>query len=64
MSKVSKQLKAILEYIWLTTAILAIGIATYETYQTSFKSAVPFYAFFFLALFFYTSRRKERLKNN
>ncbi len=64
MSKVSKQLKTILEYIWLTTAIISIGIASYETYQTSLKSAVPFFAFFFLALFFYVSRRKERIKNN
>jgi len=64
MNKISKQLKTILEYIWLTTAIIAIGIAIYDTFINSFKNAIPFYAFFFLALFFYTSRRKERLNSN
>lgn len=64
MNKVSKQLKIILEYIWLTTAIIALGISVYETFSNSFKNAIPFYAFFFLAMFFYSSRRRERLNSN
>lgn len=64
MNKVSDTLKKILEYLWLAIAIISLAIAAFETITNSFKQALPFYAFIFIALFFFTTRRRQRLKNH
>lgn len=61
MSNVLKSLKHILEIIWLFAGIACLGIAIYENTKGSFKTAIPFYLFCAFSLFFYFSRRKERL---
>jgi len=61
MSNVLKTLKHALEIIWLFAAIACLGIAIYETMQTGIKSALPFYLFCAFSLFFYFSRRKDRV---
>lgn len=63
MNKVARQLKKILEYVWLTTAIISLGFAVYDSIINSIQNAIPFYAFFFVGLFFYSTRRNQRLKN-
>jgi hypothetical protein len=61
MSKLLNTLKHTLEIIWLLVAIACIGLAIFENIKVGFKQALPFYAFSAVSLFFYTSRRKERI---
>lgn len=61
MSKTINTLKIILEYVWLAVAAISIFIGVRENIIHDFKSALPFYLFAFIALFFFSSRRKNRI---
>jgi len=62
MSKILRTLKHTLELIWLLVSIASLGIGIFENIKEEFRSALPFYIFCAVALFFYTSRRKERIQ--
>lgn len=61
-NKVSKILRQILENLWLVVAILALGIAIKETLNVGFKNSLMYYAFVVVAVFFYFTRRNQRIK--
>ncbi|HAM98602.1 MAG TPA: hypothetical protein DCQ26_08305 [Marinilabiliales bacterium] len=59
--KILQTLKYILEVIWLLVALGTLGIAIYENVNRGFQPALPFYLFAAVALFFYSSRHRERV---
>ncbi|MBI9067809.1 MAG: hypothetical protein JEZ09_10995 [Salinivirgaceae bacterium] len=61
MSKTLNVLKKTLEYLWLIIALGSIGIGIKEHISNTYKEALPFYLFTFIALFFFSSRRKNRM---
>jgi hypothetical protein len=61
MSKTLSILKKTLEYLWLVIAIASLIIGIKEHITNTYKEALPFYLFTFIALFFFSSRRKTRL---
>lgn len=63
-NKISKILKQILENLWLVVAILALVISVKETISAGFQNSLLYYAFTAVAVFFYFTRRNQRLKSN
>lgn len=61
-NKISRVLKRILENMWLIVAILAAVISVKETINAGFKNSLLYYAFVVVAVFFYLTRRNQRLK--
>ena len=61
MNNTTKGLKRILEYLWLTISVVAMGIAIKETIKIGFTESLIYYIFIIIAVFFYFLRRKERL---
>lgn len=61
-NKISRILKRILENMWLIVAILAAVISVKETINAGFKNSLLYYAFVVVAVFFYLTRRNQRLK--
>ncbi|MDA3893726.1 MAG: hypothetical protein PF517_18845 [Salinivirgaceae bacterium] len=61
-NKITKLLKQILELVWLIVALLALGIAIKETINIGFSKSFLYYLFSGVAVFFFFSRRRERMQ--
>lgn len=62
MSKTLATFRKILEYLWLAISIAAVIIGIRELIVNTFNQALPFFIFAFVGLFFFSSRRNQRLK--
>jgi hypothetical protein len=62
MNKISKYLHVTLEIIWFAAALFCIYIAIKEGIAQHYRQTAFFLMFTLVALYFYFTRRKQRLK--
>lgn len=58
-----EKIRKILEYTWLTIAILSFFAGLHRTYKAGIKESFPFFIMTFVSVLMYMFRRNQRLLN-